>query len=40
MTPRWLTGWVTPPSRWVDGAIVAALAAAVIFIVVMMLGWR
>ena len=40
MRMRWLTGWVTHPSYWVDVAIVAALGAAVIFIVMAMLGWR
>jgi hypothetical protein len=28
MTPRWLTGWVTHLSFWVDVAIAAALGAA------------
>jgi hypothetical protein len=40
MRMRWLTGWITHPSLWVDTAIVAALVAAVIFVVVVMLGWR
>ena len=40
MRMRWLTGWVTHPSFWIDLAIVAALGAAVIFVVVvMLLGW-
>jgi hypothetical protein len=40
MRKRWLPGWLTRPSFWVDLAIVAALGAAVIFVVVVMLGWR
>jgi hypothetical protein len=40
MRMRWLTGWITHPSYWVDVAIVAALVAAVIFVVVVMLGWQ
>jgi hypothetical protein len=37
---RWLTGWVTHPSRWVDVAITVVLGATVIFVVGVMLGWR
>jgi hypothetical protein len=40
MQMRWLTGWITHPSRWIDVAIVAALGATVIFVVVVMLDWR
>jgi hypothetical protein len=40
MTPRWLTGWLTRPTLWIDLAILAALCAALIFVVVVMLGWR
>jgi hypothetical protein len=40
MRMRWLIGWVAHPSRWVDVAIVAALGAAVIFVVAAMLAWR
>ncbi len=40
MRMRWLTGWITHPSYWVDVAIVAVLGAAVILVVVvMLLGW-
>jgi hypothetical protein len=33
MRMRWLTGWITTPSPWIGVAIVAALVAAVIFVV-------
>jgi hypothetical protein len=38
---RWLGRWITYLSLWVvDVAILAALGAAVIFVVVVMLDWR
>jgi hypothetical protein len=40
MRMRWLIDWITRPSVWVDAAIVAALVAAVIFVVVVMIDWR
>jgi hypothetical protein len=41
MWMRWLTGWTTHPSRWIDVAILAAIGAAVILVVVVMMmrGW-
>jgi hypothetical protein len=39
MRTRWLTGWITHPSRWIDVALFAAIGLAVLFIVVVMLGW-
>jgi hypothetical protein len=40
MRKRWLPGWVTHPSFWIDVAILAALGTALIFTVVVMLDWR
>jgi hypothetical protein len=37
MRMRWLTGWITHPSPWIDVVIVAALVVAMIFVVVVML---
>ena len=37
---RWLTGWVTHPSYWVDVAIVAGLGSAAIFAVLVSLALR
>ena len=38
---RWLRRWITYLILWaVDIVILAALGAAVIFVVVVMLGWR
>jgi hypothetical protein len=37
---HWLRRWITYPSLWIDVAIMVVLGAAVIFVVVVMLGWR
>ena len=39
MRMRWLTGWITHPSRWIDVALFTAIGAAVILVLVVMLGW-
>jgi hypothetical protein len=29
--PRWLTGWITDPSPWIDIALFVAVVGAVVF---------
>jgi hypothetical protein len=36
---RWLKGWITHPRLWLDVAVFAAIGAAVIFAMVVLLGW-
>jgi hypothetical protein len=40
MRMRWLTGWITHPSLWIDVTLFTTIGAAVILVIVVMLGWR
>ena len=33
MRMRWLTGWITDPSPWIDIALAAATVGAVVFMI-------
>ena len=33
MRMRWLTGWITDPSPWIDVVIGAAVVGAVVFMI-------